>query len=991
MEEAYKGSGNLVDRMRNIDGKMVREGKICKEMRGAALSQSDTFNLSQDGEVREISSALTQNLDSNHSGPSGTSSSYASLLKNPNTATTQKAVRLQNTSNPEKVQGLHFRWWKTMSRMHGRRMEKVLETGPWMIQRVPIFLNIWTPNSKLTKDTISATPIWVKMHNVPMVAYCEEGLSLIMSQIGNPIMFDAYTSRTYKKSWGKNDYARALIEISSMSPMMQEVIMAIPFTNGTGQSLEKVEVEYEWVPPRCKVCKIFDHIDDECPKKPKVKATTHVEDDGFTKVTKRNGKKKQNTVKQVAGIRFSKPKVYIMYWEVSKTTNSGDKIIDPGDKGAIPNEPNIVKPSLKEVVTPSVTVCSNSFGALDSNDDVVDNIENKNWKPDDCVNESDSDVDELIMENENGTRHDSKRVKLCSSVFKHWDWTSNGADGILKKIDHVLGNSELNDSFKGALAIFQPYRTSDHSPAVLKLPCHVKAKPKPFKFYNIITQHDRFKEVVKNGWEVHVSGFLMYNVVKKFRNLKKPFRKLLYENGNIHKNVDVLRVELDRVQTDLDQDPNNISLRDEEAAYVIEYSDALLLQERFLRQKAKIQWLKEGDSNSAFFHKTVKSKVNKSRINVVANSDGQPGITQDLNIDDLFGTKLDENDALNMIRNVSSSEAKEAIFSMGNDKSPVVKEFFTNGRLLKELNHTIIALVPKKQHPSRVNDYRPISCCRSIADNILLTQELMHNYHLDCGVPRYDLFLFAHGDPDSASAIMEELDEFKLASGLIPSLPKSTTYFFNVLNHIKIAILQILQFEEGSLPVKYLGVPLITSRLVYRDCKELIEKVESRINDWKNKSLSNAGRLQLVQSVISSMHVYWSSMFILPTCVLLDIEQLMRGFLWKGRSKVAWEVVCLPKVEGGLGIKRLGVFNNALILSPLASFISSRDIYQAGLTSNSKVSDLLLEGTLVWPPDLIARYPALLSVTSPSLVGPRDQQEWRNRSGNIVPFSVNEV
>ncbi|GJT80539.1 zinc knuckle CX2CX4HX4C containing protein [Tanacetum coccineum] len=277
-------------------------------MRGVALSQFDTFSLSHDGEVREISSAPTQNLDSNQSG-----------------------------------------------------MEKVLETGPWMIRCVPIFLNIWTPNSKLTKDTISAAPVWVKMHNVPMVAYCEEGLSLITSQIGNPIMLDAYTSTTCKKSWGKNDYARALIEISSMSPMMQEVIVAIPFTNGTGHSLEKVEVEYEWVPPKCEVCKIFDHIDDECPKKPKEQATTHVEDDGFTIVTKRNGKKKQNTVKQV-----------------SKTADSGDKIIDPGDKGVVPNEPNIVKPSLKDVVTPSVTVCSNSFGALDSNDDVVDNIENEN-------------------------------------------------------------------------------------------------------------------------------------------------------------------------------------------------------------------------------------------------------------------------------------------------------------------------------------------------------------------------------------------------------------------------------------------------------------------------------------------------------------------------------------------------------------------------------------------------------------------------------------
>nr|GFA40940.1 hypothetical protein [Tanacetum cinerariifolium] len=83
-------------------------------------------------------------------------------------------------------------------------------------------------------------------------------------------------------------------------------------------------------------------------------------------------------------------------------------------------------------------------------------------------------------------------------------------------------------------------------------------------------------------------------------------------------------------------------------------------------------------------------------------------------------------------------------------------------------------------------------------------------------------------------------------------------------------------------------------------------------------------------------------------------------------------------------------FDNRCSLSPLASIISSRDIYRAGLTSNSKVSDLLLEGTLVWPPDLIARYPTLLSVTSPSMVGPCDQQEWRNRSGNIVPFLVNE-
>ncbi|GKD75980.1 putative reverse transcriptase domain, reverse transcriptase zinc-binding domain protein [Tanacetum coccineum] len=100
-----------------------------------------------------------------------------------------------------------------------------------------------------------------------------------------------------------------------------------------------------------------------------------------------------------------------------------------------------------------------------------------------------------------------------------------------------------------------------------------------------------------------------------------------------------------------------------------------------------------------------------------------------------------------------------------------------------------------------------------------------------------------HRDEDSARVIMDSLEELKNASGLTPSLPKSIAYFCNVLNHVKIGILNILPFEEGKLPVKYLGVPLVPSRVLYRDCSELMEKVKRRISDWKNKSLSLAGRV----------------------------------------------------------------------------------------------------------------------------------------------------
>ncbi|GJY32086.1 hypothetical protein Tco_0415581 [Tanacetum coccineum] len=69
-----------------------------------------------------------------------------------------------------------------------------------------------------------------------------------------------------------------------------------------------------------------------------------------------------------------------------------------------------------------------------------------------------------------------------------------------------------------------------------------------------------------------------------------------------------------------------------------------------------------------------------------------------------------------------------------------------------------------------------------------------------------DLFIFARGDVESSRVIMDGLEEFKLTSGLVPSHPKSTAYFCNVLPHTKNAILSIMPFSEGELPVSYLGV-----------------------------------------------------------------------------------------------------------------------------------------------------------------------------------------
>lgn len=64
----------------------------------------------------------------------------------------------------------------------------------------------------------------------------------------------------------------------------------------------------------------------------------------------------------------------------------------------------------------------------------------------------------------------------------------------------------------------------------------------------------------------------------------------------------------------------------------------------------------------------------------------------------------------------------------------------------------------------------------------------------------------------------------------------------------------------------------------------------------------------------------------LPSQVIYEIEQIMRSFLWqKNKSKVAWEVVCLPKREGGLGIRRLHDFNVALMAVHIWNLLAHKE------------------------------------------------------------------
>ena len=212
-----------------------------------------------------------------------------------------------------------------------------------------------------------------------------------------------------------------------------------------------------------------------------------------------------------------------------------------------------------------------------------------------------------------------------------------------------------------------------------------------------------------------------------------------------------------------------------------------------------------------------------------------------------------------------------------------------------------------------------------------------------------DLIMFCHGSYHSALVLKSALDEFFLLSGLCANHSKRNIFISRVPYAISQQLINLFGYPVGSLPIRYLRIPIISSKLNFHDCSPLVEKVSSRLSSWLNQCLSFAGRLQLIISVFTSIQVFWASHLCLPKKILKSIEQKFRSFLWNGvevnnkGSKIAWSDICIPKKEGGLGIKDLSLWNKALMIIHIWILV-----YGTNNLWTSWIKAYHLKGTNLW-------------------------------------------
>lgn len=163
-----------------------------------------------------------------------------------------------------------------------------------------------------------------------------------------------------------------------------------------------------------------------------------------------------------------------------------------------------------------------------------------------------------------------------------------------------------------------------------------------------------------------------------------------------------------------------------------------------------------------------------------------------------------------------------------------------------------------------------------------------------------DLLLLSRGDVRSVSMVMNCLNNFGDMAGLRVNLLKSNIYMA-FIGEVRQEILNITGFSTGVLPFRYLGIPIASRRLRTSDYSLLIVSSASKINAWQRHSLSYAGKVELIRSVLQRVECFWLSILPFPKilfvtythyaeslCGQLNILRLHGNSLFEQKRMMEW-------------------------------------------------------------------------------------------------------
>ncbi|GJV99831.1 zinc knuckle CX2CX4HX4C containing protein [Tanacetum coccineum] len=107
-------------------------------------------------------------------------------------------------------------------------MESMLENGPCLIRNVSLLLRRWSPLANVFKEDLESVPVQVKLLDVPITAFMEDGLSSITTKHGTLLILDTYTTSMCLESWGRSSFVRAIIDLHANVDLKDTFVVVVP-------------------------------------------------------------------------------------------------------------------------------------------------------------------------------------------------------------------------------------------------------------------------------------------------------------------------------------------------------------------------------------------------------------------------------------------------------------------------------------------------------------------------------------------------------------------------------------------------------------------------------------------------------------------------------------------------------------------------------------------------------------------------------------------